>query len=297
MTSPSIPDLNDAEAGPTEQGREGARLGGERCLRSACRAEPPGAAPRVPPALTPGSRAPPPLCRGRPPDPAPVPSRPLRSAAAAPAPPPPAALTSALRRAGRAGQGSPRPPPPPRSLRSRSGQPRLVSTSGLGEKPPPPGPRPPLPGSRRSRLPFAELPLLRACSAPLPRRSPSPYGPPALLGARLAAALPPAEGKLCAGGGGRVTTRALGRAAALPLPAPLAVLHRGGLRAESEPPALQPWGSSCPHLAQPPGILLAVLGCWKSVLPPQSRSLCGTTRALCWLRLSPYSSRSSFPGN
>lgn len=178
MTSPSIPDLNDAEAGPTEQGREGARLGGERCLRSACRAEPPGAAPRVPPALTPGSRAPPPLCRGRPPDPAPVPSRPLRSAAAAPAPPPPAALTSALRRAGRAGQGSPRPPP--RSLRSRSGQPRLVSTSGLGEKPPPPGPRPPLPGSRRSRLrraaPAASVLRSSAPPVPLSLRTPGPPG-------------------------------------------------------------------------------------------------------------------------
>lgn len=76
---------------------------------------------------------------------------------------------------GRAGRS---PPPPPLSLRSRGGQPRLVSTSGLGERPPPPGPgrcSPALPASRpaarraplRSRVPSRGL-VRRRSLAPSP---------------------------------------------------------------------------------------------------------------------------------
>lgn len=178
MTSPSIPDLNDAEAGPTEQGREGARLGGERCLRSACRAEPPGAAPRVPPALTPGSRAPPPLCRGRPPDPAPVPSAPLRCGGPGPAAARSPYLGAPACRAGRAGLSAPAAALLKKPERAA---PLSFYVRARGEAPTPGAPaaapgQPALPPSLRRAAPAASVLRSSAPPVPLSLRTPGPPG-------------------------------------------------------------------------------------------------------------------------
>lgn len=93
-----------------------------------------------------------------------------------PLPVPPSGPRPLPRRCGvRGGPGrAGRSPPPPLSLRSRGGQPRLVSTSGLGERPPPPGPgrcSSALPASRPAPLP---CPLPGACPAPAVAEEPAP---------------------------------------------------------------------------------------------------------------------------
>lgn len=231
MTRYSILNLKDAEAGPAEQGRVPASA-----LSGLC--EPPVESSRFPPRSR--SRAAPPFCRGLPARTPPLPSRSLR---------PVAALTSAL---WRAGLSSPRPLPRPRSLRSRGGQPHLVFTSRLGEKPPPPGTWP-----LRSLPLFAELPLLQVASASpclcLSCPVPTDPGPP---GDRPGSVVASGQGEAECRGSGGVTDTSTGQSHS-PL---LAVLHRRSQGKKTSPhleaQVVWTWLSS-------QGILLAVLVCWR----------------------------------
>lgn len=128
------------------------------------------------------------------PDSAAAAAPPLRSR---PAPPRRRPQLSALTSALRPGQGSPSPLPPPRSLRSRSGQPHLVFTSGLGSSPHPLGPAA-APG-------HPELPL-SLCGAVL-AASPLRFSAPPVLVCSRTPALPGQPGGRAASGRGEGVRR------------------------------------------------------------------------------------------